>query len=265
MKIGIIGCGNMGGAIARGILSKKVLPFNNIYISDKDSQKTKSINRTYGARISTNEEIAKKCNFIIIAVKPQDARKVICAISDSLDKSKHVISVMAGVTIKKIESMIKNKKVALTRAMPNIAALTGKAITCLSHNKNVKEKTFANKIFSSVGDVMEIEERLKDAVTAVSGSGPAYFMYITECLREAAVKLGIKKEKASELAHMTLIGSGSLLENLDYLPEVLRQKITSKKGTTETAIKVFKDENIKKIIINAVKAAAKRANEISKG
>ena len=264
MKIGIIGCGNMGSAIARGVISEKILPFNNIYVSDKDSQKTRLLHRKFGIRVATSEEVAKKCDYIIIALKPQDAKKVMALISKEFGPSKHLISVMAGVTISKIESLI-GRKAIVTRAMPNMAAAAGKSITALSHNRMVKERHMTQKIFSAIGEVIEIEEKHMDAVTAVSGSGPAYFFYLAEALRDAAVKMGIKKEHAVKLASATLIGSGAVLEALNLAPEVLRERVTSKGGTTEAALNVLKSKKFKNLVIEAVKAAAGRSKELSKG
>jgi len=264
MKIGIIGCGNMGQAIANGILSGKIVTFSNVYLSDKDSYKVKELNKKFGARVSTNEEISKKCNYIIAAVKPQDAEKVFRAIQNNLDNTKHVISIMAGVTLSRLGKLVKGK-VAITRAMPNMAALVGKSITCLSHNKTVKNKTVVHKIFSSVGEVIELDEKYMDAVTAVTGSGPAYYFYLSEIIRDAAVKLGIKKEMASKLVSATLSGSGALSDHLKYAPETLRAHITSKKGTTEAALKVLMAKNFRNQVVKAVTAAAKRAAELSKG
>jgi len=157
------------------------------------------------------------------------------------------------------------EKIAITRAMPNLAALAGKSITCLSHGKNVKMKTFVHKIFSSIGEVLEVDENNMDAITAVSGSGPAYFFYLAECLRDAAIKIGLKKEDAIKLAECTLIGSGALINLLKVTPETLRTQITSKKGTTEAALNILKNSNFKKSVEKAVKAAKRRAAELSKG
>ena len=264
MKIGIIGCGNMGRAIAKGILSKRILPFNNIYVCDKDSQKTKSLYRKYGIKLAQVDEVIKKCETVIVAVKPQDFKSLAGHISKNMVATEHIISVMAGVSISKIELLLK-KKIAVTRAMPNMAALTGKSITCVCHNKHVKNKSFAHKIFNSIGEVIEIEEKKMHAVTAISGSGPAYFFYLAECLKDAAIKLGIRKEKAYELAIVTLVGSGSVLDYLKVTPEALRSKVTSKKGTTEAAIKVLKKKDLKGMMIDAAKAAYKRSKELSEG
>ena len=264
MRLGIIGCGNMGSAIAKGVISEKILPFNNIYVSDSYVAKTKELNKRFGIRLGTNEEIAKKCEIIIIAVKPQDFKALASSISELLSKSTHIVSIMAGVSVKKIETLI-GKKVAITRAMPNLAALAGKSITCLCHGKYVRTKTSIQKIFSSIGEVLEVDEKHMDAITAVSGSGPAYLFYLAECLRDAAIKVGLKKEDASKLADQTLIGSGALLDLLKTSPEALRAQITSKKGTTEAALRILKNSNFKESIEKAVKAAKQRAAELSKG
>jgi len=264
MKIGIIGCGNMGSAIARGILSKKVLPFNNIYVSDKDSNKTKALHKKFGIRIGTNKEVLKKTNIIILAVKPQDLKKLLKNLIEEINNSKQIVSVMAGVSISKIGSLM-GKKIAVTRAMPNMGALVGKSLTCICHNRHVRNKLTVEKIFDSIGEVIEIDENKMDAVTAVSGSGPAYFFYLAECLRDAACKLGIKKEKALRLAVATLIGSGALLDGSDAMPKDLRMRITSKKGTTERALDVLRGQKFKTIIEKAVREAANRSKELSKG
>ena len=264
MKVGIIGCGNMGSAIAKGILSKKILSFSNIYISDKDSSKTKELHKKFGIRIASSEDVVKKSDIIIIAVKPQDCKKLLKRISSEINTTKHIISVMAGITISRIECLLK-KKVAITRAMPNMAALVGKSITCISYDKNVKNKIITQKIFSSIGEILEIDEKKMDAVTAISGSGPAYFFYLAECLSDAAVNLGIRKEKALQLAVSTLVGSGALLDSFGLKPEALRKSVTSKRGTTEKAISVLKSNKIKDIMMKATKEAAKRAKELSKG
>ena len=264
MKLGIIGCGNMGSALAEGVLSKKILPFNNIYISDEDANKVKVLYRKFGIRVATNEEIVKKCDTIIVAVKPQDYKSLISSIRDGLDQAKHLISIMAGFTILKIESML-SRKVAVTRAMPNMGALAGKSITALCHNKQVKSRAFAQRIFSAIGEVLEVEEKDMDAVTAISGSGPAYFFYLAEALRDAAVKLGIKKEKAMRLAIATLIGSGAVLDASGLTPAALRERIASRGGTTEAALRILKSKKFKNIAVEAVKAAVRRSKKLSKG
>ncbi len=263
MRLGIIGCGNMGSAIASGALSARVLSFGNIYVSDKDSSRTRALHKKFGIRVGTAEEVAKKCGIIIIAVKPQDSRALLLSISGNLDSSKHLVSIMAGVTIARIEALIK-MKIAVTRAMPNMAAMAGKGITVLSHNRMVKNEAEVRRIFASVGEVVDASEKKMDAITAISGSGLAYFYYLAEGLEAAAIKMGIKKELASKLTSATLAGSGALLENLSQAPKALRKRITSKKGVTEAALKVFKTREFEKIVFEAAQAAARRSLKLSK-
>ena len=263
MRIGIIGCGNMGGALTRGILSKRILPFNNIYVNDRDQQKTRELYRKFGIRVTDAQELVRRSNFIIVAVKPQDAGRILGSIAKDLDSAKHLISIMAGLSLAKIEKLT-GRKIAVTRAMPNMAAIAGKSMTCVCHNKRVKEKAVVNRIFSSVGEVIELDEKHMDAVTAVSASGLAYFYHLAECLRDAAVKLGLKKEHAVKFAEETLIGSGALLEHAQTGAEVLRERITSKKGTTEAALSVLRSKEFKRLVLMAVNEAARRSKELSK-
>lgn len=262
MKVGIIGCGNMGSALARGILSKRIFPFKNIYVSDKDPLKTKELYKKFGINVATNHTIAENCNCIIIAVKPQDSEELLSFLSGALTRDQAVISIMAGIPISVLEKRL--KKIPITRAMPNMAAIVGKSITCLCHNKYVIDRRTPYSVFSSVGEVLEVNEKMLDIVTAVSGSGPAYFFYLTETLRDAAIKLGMNKNDALKLAIATLIGSASLVRDTHDLPETLRMRITSRKGTTEAALKVFKSRKFDSIVKEAVRAAYKRSKELSK-
>jgi pyrroline-5-carboxylate reductase len=263
MKLGVIGCGNMGSALTRGILIKKVFPYYNILASDKESQKTRELYKKFGIGVGTNDDIVTRCDLIILAVKPQDAPALIKSIAEKLNQNKHLVSIMAGISISKIEKLV-GKKIAITRAMPNMAAMAGKSMTCFCHNKMVKNASIVERIFFTIGDAIEIEEKYMDAVTAVTGSGPAYFFYLTEALRDAAVKLGIRKDVALKMAVATVAGSGALLESLNVDPGLLRERITSKKGTTEAAIHVFKSKNFKAMVQQAVKSAAKRSKDLSK-
>ncbi|MFH1593743.1 MAG: pyrroline-5-carboxylate reductase [Candidatus Omnitrophota bacterium] len=262
MKLGVIGCGNMGNAIAKGILSSRILPFNSIYISDKDPQKTKELFKKFGIRLCSNEEMVKKCDVIILAVKPQNSGALLSSISGLLDGHEHLVSVMAGIAISKIESVVA-RKIAITRAMPNMAALAGKSATCVCHNNMVESKVFVTRVFSSIGTVVEMGEEYMDAVTALSGSGPAYFLYLAECMRDAAIKLGIKGDKASELAVATLIGSGALIDSLKVPPEVLRKRITSKRGTTAAALNSLQKAGFKETVELALRKAFERSKELS--
>ncbi len=264
-KIGIIGCGNMGEAILdrlSNILRKSV----SIMVSDFDAKRRDYIQSKYKviAKIDNNE-VVKFADVIILAVKPKDLEAVlrgeVCC-GDS--KGKLLISIAAGITTKYIENII-GKDIPVIRVMPNMAAAIGESISSISAGRNVtpEDMELAKEIFLTIGDVVEVDEKLVDAVTAISGSGPAYFFYMMEALIEAGCGAGLKEGVARSLVLKTALGSAKLLETLKEDPSILRSKVTSKGGTTEAAIKVFESGKLKAIIKDAVKAARARSKELS--
>lgn len=266
-KIGIIGCGNMGEALLGrliGVLEKST----SIMVSELDAKRRDYLQDKYKMIIEIdNNKVVKFADVIILAIKPKDfedllKKEVCCGVS----KDKLVISIAAGVTTKYIESII-GKDVPVIRAMPNMGAIIGQAASSLSAGTSAKKEDMeiAGQIFSMIGDVVEVDEKLVDAVTALSGSGPAYFFYFIESLYEVAEELKLPKDIASLLVIKTALGSIKLLHELKEEPAALRKKVTSKGGTTEAAFKVLEHKKVKKIIKDAVKEACKRSKEISKG
>lgn len=264
--IGIIGCGNMGEAIIKGILAKNVVPKSRMLISDVRESRVIYIKHKYGLKDTDSRALTQNCDILILAVKPQDLGKVINEISKSLSSKKLLISILAGVKIEKILKFSK-KKTQVARVMPNMGALVGESMSAVSFSKGTKgeNKKIVMMIFSSFGQIVEIHERQMDTITAISGSGPAYFFYLIEALAKIAVKRGINKETAERLAVKTAIGSVKLLSHIKQSPQILRGKITSKGGTTEAALKVFEKKNLEGIIEEAVTAAANRSEELSGG
>jgi len=266
-KIGIIGCGNMGEAIfAR--LGEKVEKSTALMVGELDAARRSAMQERYKIIVQTdNNYIVKYCDVIILAVKPQDLelvlkQEVCCGVSPK----KLIISIAAGATTKFIETII-GADVPVVRAMPNMPALVGKAMTALSAGSSAgrTDMELAGEIFRAIGDVVEVNEEMIDAVTAISGSGPAYFFYFVEALAEAAVKLGLDRKTSEELAVKTAIGSASLLDAMGESPAELRKKVASKGGTTEAALNVFEERKLKKIIEDAAAAACERSKELSKG
>ena len=266
-KIGIIGCGNMGEAILSrltGVMEKST----SIMVSELDAKRREYLQGKYKLIVEIdNNEVVKFADCIIIAVKPKDfeellKKEVCCGASEN----KLIISIAAGVTTKYIENIV-GKNIPVIRAMPNMGAIIGQAVSSLSAGASAKvdDMKFAKEIFSMIGDVVEVDEDLVDAVTAVSGSGPAYFFYFVESLCEVARELKLPDDIAKKLVIKTALGSIKLLHDLKEDPEVLRKKVTSKGGTTEAALKVFEKKELKKIIKDAVKDACKRSKELSEG
>ncbi|MCX5686396.1 MAG: pyrroline-5-carboxylate reductase [Candidatus Omnitrophica bacterium] len=266
-KIGIIGCGNMGEAILSR-LSNTLEKSTSIMVSELDSARRDYIRNKYKMIVEIdNNAVVKFADVIILCVKPKDFDKILKEeVCCGMSKNKLLISIAAGATTKHIEGIV-GKDIPVIRVMPNMPAIIGEGISSVSAGSAVRASDIetAKEIFSAVGEVVEVEEKLVDAVTAISGSGPAYFFYLIEALIEAAQKLGFDEKTAKNLVLKTAIGSAKLLEALKEEPENLRKKVTSKGGTTEAALKVFDDKIVKSIILDAVKAAHKRSKELSGG
>ncbi len=266
IKLGIIGSGNMGEAIIKGVLSKKEMSKRNIYTSDKIKAKAANLRKRYSIKIlSLNSALVRKSQVIILAVKPQDASKVLEEIRYFIDETKLIISVMAGIKTEKIRNII-GRSVPVARVMPNMAAFVGESFSAISYNRFVKnaQKDIVRKLFKGIGEITEIDEKKQDAFTALSGSGPAYFCYMVECFVKAALKEGFSRKEALRLVVQTIKGSAKVLTLSGVTPEFLRKNVTSKDGTTEAAIKVFEKKALKRIIMDAVKAAVKRSRELSR-
>lgn len=266
-KIGIIGCGNMGEALLAR-LSAMIEKSTSIMVSETDAVRRDYIQTKYKIIVEIdNNEVVKFADVIILAVKPKDfdsvlKQEVCCGISSK----KLLISIAAGITTKYIEKVV-GSDMPVIRAMPNMGAFVGESITSISKGSSAtgSDMDTAREIFSAIGDVIEVDEKLVDAVTAISGSGPAYFFYLAEALIEAARELGLSEDAARQLVVKTAFGSAMLLKTLKDSPETLRKKVASKGGTTEAAFRVFEKKVVKSIIKDAAKAAHARSREMSKG
>ena len=264
-KIGIIGCGNMGEAILSR-LSESLEKSTMIMVSEFDAARRNYIWDKYKIIVTVdNNLVVKNSDIIIIAVKPKDFDGLLNGeIAIGATPEKLIISIAAGITTKHIESVV-GKDVPVIRMMPNMPAVIGRAVSSLSAGSAAKKSDIdtAKDIFRAIGDVIEVDESLLDAVTAVSGSGPAYFFYLMEALTEAAEDIGLPAEIAKQLVLKTAVGGTLLAEYLKEDPAVLRAKVSSKGGTTEAAVGVFEAKRFKSIVKAAVKAAKKRSKELS--
>lgn len=264
-KIGIIGCGSMGEAIAKGIVFSGPVNAADLYLFDIDRDKTRYIRDYLDVNVANSaEELCNQCNVILLALKPQDIKEVLQEVWHVIDLSKLLISVAAGVTIAKIKKYLK-EEVRVIRVMPNMAAFVHASISAMCGDSYAtdNDRKLVKSILTSIGDVVEVEERLMDAVTAISGSGPAYFFYLTEILEKCAIEMGIDKEKARLLAVKTAVGSALLLKGSEDSAETLRRRVTSKGGTTEAAFHYFSEERLEDILKEGIGTARKRAKELS--
>ncbi len=267
-RIGFIGAGNMAEALIKGILATKVYPRENIQASDVKSEKLSFIAEQFGVNTNDdNKKLASEVDILVLSVKPQNMAEVLESIKNSIMPETLIISIAAGIKLAKIEAVL--GKVPAIRVMPNTPALVGEGVAALFANDLAKPMLRkAEKIFSAVGEVVIIEdEDLMDAVTAVSGSGPAYFFLLMEDMIKAATKLGLSEDIAKKLVLQTAKGAALLAveaDNRNESPGLLRQKVTSPGGTTEAALKIFAEAKFGSIVSTAITAARNRGRELSK-
>jgi pyrroline-5-carboxylate reductase len=267
-SIGFIGAGNMAEALIKGIISAKLYSPKNIFISDIKSDRLKVLVDKYGVTpAATNAKLSAKVDTLILSVKPQVIADALKSIQGSVNHAKLVISIAAGIKISQITSVLGD--IPIIRVMPNTPALIGAGATAIFAGDKARpmlDKAVA--IFSSVGKAVVVDsEDLIDVVTAVSGSGPAYFFLLMEEMIKAATDLGLPEQVAKDLVLQTAKGAGLLAVDGDKrgeTPATLRQKVTSPGGTTEAALKIFSDGNIGALIASAIKHARDRSVELSR-
>lgn len=262
--IGFIGAGNMAHAIISGLINNGTKR-NQIKISDINEALLSLRKAELNLEVFTdNAKLAAQCGIIVLAVKPQVLSSVCKALKDKLTTNTLIISIVAGVRSGDIERWLGDSQ-AIVRTMPNTPALLNQGITGLFANEQVsdKQKSLAENILNSVGECLWVDdESLLDAITAVSGSGPAYFFLMLESMAKAGVALGLDEAVAQKLSLQTALGASMMASNSKDSPQQLRNKVTSKNGTTQAAIASFQDQDFEVIIIHAIRAAFDRANEI---
>ncbi len=266
-KIGFIGAGNMAEALIKGVIDAEVYKSKDIAISDICPQRVKALCKKYGVKSAAdNCRLAKTVDVLVLSVKPQNMADVLKEIKNAVGKNLLIVSIAAGITTKKIQKVLGN--IAVVRVMPNTPALVGAGASAIYATKKAKAKVKnVLRIFSAVGLAVEVDdEKLMDAVTAVSGSGPAYFFLLAETMLKAAHKLGLKKAIAQRLVLQTAKGAGLLAVEAakdGKGPDVLRKMVTSPGGTTEAAMKVFAKRNFEKTVLLALWSAANRSKQLS--
>lgn len=264
-KIGFIGCGNMGGTIVKGLVKKKLFVKSDILICDKDKRKIANLKKATGVKaVCPSRELVKIADIIVLAVKPKDIDSVLQKIAKYVGAKKLVISIAAGVSTKRIEYFLGLAPVV--RVMPNLAVVvsTGMSAICVGKFAKKQHLQTTQKIFRSIGKTVIVPETLMNAVTAVSGSGPAYVFEMMEDMIKGAMRAGLAKNISEELVKQTVLGSAKMVIESDQNPSQLREKVTSPGGTTEAALKYLKKRHFAATLIGAVQKAKKRAKELGK-
>lgn len=263
-KIGFIGAGNMAYAIINGCVRSGAVDKKNIYVCDLDKGKLEKIVSDFSIDQVYDESgiVAEKADVIVFAVKPQIVKTVFNEIEDYIDERKLIISIAAGVSTDVFE--LNHSRVI--RVMPNTPALVleGASALCAGNYASRDDMNFALKLFGSIGKAVEVSEKMMDAVTGLSGSGPAYVFQFLEALSDAGVKQGLPRDIANTLAGQTVFGAAKLFIESGKHQGELKDMVTSPGGTTITGIHELEKGGMRATVMNAVEAAAKKSEELGK-
>jgi pyrroline-5-carboxylate reductase len=265
MKIAILGCGNMGMAFARSFVLYDLVKKENLLLVEKNHERGDLLRKEKeGLVVDTISGNIKDYDLIILSVKPQDFAAIAKELKTYLQDNQVVLSIMAGINIARIQSELAHKKVV--RAMPNTPAMLGQGITGFTSTGDIETSMMLKieNLISATGRTVYLDEESKiDAITALSGSGPAYFYFIVKNMIEAGKKMGFDEGMASLLVKQTMLGAYHLINNADKSLDELIQAVASKGGTTEAALKTFKEWQIDMGLQTGIINAEKRAKELS--
>jgi pyrroline-5-carboxylate reductase len=265
-KISFIGAGNMATAICAGMLKSGKYKSTDITMSDPDATKLAELHNKYGVATTTDNNAAvANADIVILAIKPQMAKKVLNKLT--LDNSQIVVSIMAGVATDTILSAIPKAdklNLRIVRVMPNTPLLVSQGMSALCAGKYAinDDVATAQAIFDCAGKTMVVAESQLDAIGAISGCGPAYFFLILEALSDAGVKMGLPRAMALELATQTALGSATMVQQTGTHPAALKDMVTSPGGTTIAAVSVLEDYAVRSALIEAVEAAVEKTKRI---
>lgn len=263
-KVGFIGGGKMGGVLAGGIVSSRLVPASQVLVADVVKERLDELAKAHGVVVTQdNRRVARESDILILAVKPQNMGEVLAELAAVVSKSSLIISIAAGIPIKFIEERLK-KGVRVIRVMPNTPSLIGEGMAALASGAGATQDDLvhARQIFDAVGLTVTVREELMDAVTGLSGSGPAYGFIIIEALSDAGVRMGLSRDIALKLAAQTLLGAAKLCLKGDKHPGELKDMVTSPAGTTIAGIKALEEGKIRATLMAAVEAATLRAREL---
>lgn len=259
-----IGAGSMAEAVIAGILDKSAIEPQNVYVMNKsDDERLLSLQRQYGISIvCKDKEILKKADLVVLATKPKDIHHVMADIRPLLSEQAAVLSVIAGISIRTIEDGLGKRPIA--RSMPNTSATIGKSATGVAMNASVDGmmRKHILVLLEAIGLVKEVEEDDLHAVTALSGSGPAYIYYLAEALEEAAISKGLSKEVARALIIQTLEGATAMMKETGTEPAELRENVTSPNGTTAAGLQALEGRMFKETIGECIEKATARSREL---
>ncbi|WP_377640333.1 pyrroline-5-carboxylate reductase [Oryzobacter terrae] len=263
--VAIFGAGVMGETLLSGLL-RAGRPADALVITERRADRAAELTEKYGVRVLDNAEAAALADTLVLVVKPQDMGGLLTEIAPHVAEGNLVVSLAAGITTAFLESHLPEGR-AVVRVMPNTPALVDQGMAAISAGSHCDGTHLAEAetLLAATGKVLEVPEKLQDAVTAISGSGPAYIFYVVEAMIEAGVVLGMPRSTATELVVQTLYGAATMIKETGQHPTVLREQVTSPGGTTAAALRELDDHKVRAAFITAMEAAAKRSAELAGG
>jgi len=263
--VAVIGAGVMGETLLSGLLRAGRSPAD-LVVAERRKDRAAELNDKYGVEVIGNVEAVEKADTVVLVVKPQDMGSVVDEIAGSLRPGTLVVSLAAGITTEFLEQRLP-QGTPVVRVMPNTPALVDQGMAAISPGAHCDDEHLAHaeSLLSAVGKVVQVPEKHQDAVTAISGSGPAYIFYVTEAMIEAGVFLGLPRTTATELVVQTLYGAATMLRETGDHPSVLRENVTSPGGTTVAALRTLDDHKVRAAFISALEAARDRSHELASG
>jgi pyrroline-5-carboxylate reductase len=265
-KLGFVGAGNMATALIKGLIQSGVYDRSQLLVSDRSREAMKRISDQFGVQcLPSNKEVLREVWTLVLAVKPQNIREVLEEVRGEIKDDHLIISIAAGIPLKMIRQIL-DKEIPLIRVMPNTPALVQKGMSALSGGRGVRAEHMATAIaiFRAVGNTVEVQESLMDAVTALSGSGPGYVFRVMECMVEAGIAVGLERETSLALVVQTFLGAAQLAKTSGESLSDLRKKVTSPGGTTAAGLEVFNNLGLEEMTLKAVEAAWKRSVELGR-
>jgi pyrroline-5-carboxylate reductase len=261
--VAIFGAGVMGETLLSGLL-RAGRPADQLVITERRADRAAELTEKYGVRVLANAEAAALADTLVLVVKPQDMGGLLTEIHDHVAEGNLVVSLAAGITTTYLESRLPQGR-PVVRVMPNTPALVDQGMAAISPGAHCDSAHLreAEALLAATGKVLEVPEKLQDAVTAISGSGPAYIFYVVEAMIEAGVVLGMPRTTATELVVQTLYGAATMIKETGQHPTVLREQVTSPGGTTAAALRELDDHKVRAAFITAMEAAANRSRELA--
>jgi pyrroline-5-carboxylate reductase len=265
VTVAILGAGVMGETIVSGLVRSGWSP-DDLLVSERRQERATELRERYGVDVVTNLDAARKADTLMLVVKPQDMADLLDEIASVVRPGQLIISLAAGITTSSIESRLP-EGVPVVRVMPNTPALVDEGMAAISRGTHCDEAHLleAEALLRATGRVLRVPEKQQDAVTAISGSGPAYLFFVVEAMIEAGVHLGLPRATATELVVQTMVGSAKLLRETGEHPTVLRERVTSPGGTTAAAVRELEDHKVRAAFMTALESARNRSRALARG